>query len=57
MKTVEVSTRRQWRSWLAANHNSESEVWLIYRKKHTGKKSIAYGASVEEALCYGSGDL
>ncbi len=53
MKTVELSTRGEWRAWLAANHDEESEVWLVYHKKHTGTPSIEYGASVEEALCYG----
>jgi len=53
MKTVEVKNRTDWRSWLAANHDKETEVWLIYYKKKTGKTSVEYGASVEEALCYG----
>ena len=53
MKTVIVKNRAEWRAWLAANHDKETEVWLIYYKKKTGKTSVEYGASVEEALCYG----
>ena len=53
MKTVEVKNRAEWRAWLAAHHNKETEVWLVYNKKKTGKSSVEYGASVEEALCYG----
>ena len=53
VKTVELTTRADWRAWLAANHDRESEVWLVYHKKHTGRESVEYGASVEEALCYG----
>lgn len=53
MKTLEFKTRDDWRSWLAENLNRESEVWLIYYKKATGIPSIPYGASVEEALCFG----
>jgi uncharacterized protein YdeI (YjbR/CyaY-like superfamily) len=53
MKTVEVKNRAEWRAWLAANHDKEAEVWLVYYKKKTGKTSVEYGASVEEALCYG----
>ena len=53
MKTVVVKNRAEWRAWLAANHDKETEVWLIYFKKKTGKTSVEYGASVEEALCYG----
>ena len=53
MKTVEASTREQWRRWLATHHASESEVWLIFHKKHTGKRSVAYKDALDEALCYG----
>ena len=53
MKTVEVKDRAAWRAWLAANHDQEDEVWLVYCKEHTGRKSPEYGATVEEALCYG----
>jgi uncharacterized protein YdeI (YjbR/CyaY-like superfamily) len=53
MKTVKVKNRAEWRAWLAANHDKETEVWLVYYKKKTGKTSVEYGASIEEALCYG----
>ena len=53
MKTVEVTTRAEWRAWLAANHAREPGVWLVYHRKHTGRESVEYGASVEEALCFG----
>ena len=45
--------RNQWRKWLSENHQNEKEIWLVYYKKSTGRASIEYGASVEEALCYG----
>jgi uncharacterized protein YdeI (YjbR/CyaY-like superfamily) len=53
MKTIEVQTASQWRAWLAKHHDSESEVWLVFRKRHTGQKSIAYEDAVDEALCFG----
>ena len=53
MKMLELTTREDWREWLAENHDRESEVWLIYYKQATGRPSIPYGASVEEALCFG----
>ncbi|HRW06482.1 MAG TPA: YdeI/OmpD-associated family protein [Caldilineaceae bacterium] len=53
MKTVNAQTRAEWRAWLAANHGKATEVWLVYHRKETGKLSVTYGASVEEALCYG----
>lgn len=52
-KTLYVTNRKQWRSWLAKNHNKEKEIWLIYYRKSSGKKRIPYNDSVEEALCYG----
>lgn len=48
-----VSNRNDWRAWLKENHDAKKEVWLIYYKKHTGKPSISYDDSVEEALCFG----
>jgi len=52
-KTLYVTDRKKWRSWLAKNHNKEKEIWLIYYRKSSGKKRIPYNDAVEEALCYG----
>ena len=52
-KTFYATNRKQWRSWLAKNHRSEPEIWLIYYKKNSGKLRIPYNDAVEEALCYG----
>jgi uncharacterized protein YdeI (YjbR/CyaY-like superfamily) len=52
-KTLYVTTRDEWRAWLTSHHVSETEVWLIYYKKHTGQPRIAYDVAVEEALCFG----
>lgn len=53
MKTFDARTRQRWRQWLAKHHASESEIWLIFHKKHTGKPCIAYTDALDEALCYG----
>jgi uncharacterized protein YdeI (YjbR/CyaY-like superfamily) len=53
MRTIFVKDRTEWRAWLTTNHDKENEVWLVYHKKGTGKESIPYNASVEEALCFG----
>lgn len=53
MKTIEVKGRAEWRAWLAANHDQEDEIWLIYYKKTMEKPSIAYSDSLDEALCFG----
>ena len=53
MKTLYITNRGDWRKWLEKNHNKEKEIWLVYYKSHTGKPTIAYDDSVEEALCFG----
>ena len=41
------------RAWLEANHGTESELWVGYYRKGTGKRSLTYAEAVEEALCFG----
>jgi uncharacterized protein YdeI (YjbR/CyaY-like superfamily) len=45
--------RTEWRSWLEKNHDKKPEIWLVFYKIKTRKKSIKYEDAVEEALCYG----
>src|SRR5687768_2659801 len=52
-KTLCVANRDDWRAWLADHHETETAVWLIYYKKHTGRPRIPYDDAVEEALCFG----
>jgi len=52
-KTLYVTSRRDWRDWLAKNHQRKPEIWLIYYKKNSGRPRIDYNHAVEEALCYG----
>lgn len=51
--TLLVTSRHEWREWLAQHHHDYKEIWLIYFKKSSGKKGITYEESVEEALCFG----
>ena len=53
LKTFDARNCEQWREWLAKHHDSESEVWLVFYKRHTGRPSIAYDDAVNEALCFG----
>jgi uncharacterized protein YdeI (YjbR/CyaY-like superfamily) len=41
------------RAWLAGNHASAKELLVGFRKKGTGKPSIDWPQSVDEALCFG----
>lgn len=52
-KTLYVTTRDEWRAWLATHHARETETWLVFYKKHSGRPRIAYDDAVEEAICFG----
>jgi uncharacterized protein YdeI (YjbR/CyaY-like superfamily) len=53
MNTVHPKNRNEWRKWLAQTHSKEMEVGLFYSKKGSGKESVSYMESVEEAICFG----
>src|SRR6266700_3405159 len=53
MKKFSPKTMDQWRQWLADHNDSESEVWLVFHKVHTGVASIDYKDALDEALCFG----
>jgi uncharacterized protein YdeI (YjbR/CyaY-like superfamily) len=50
---LEFASAKEWRAWLSAHHADSSGVWLRFFKKDSGKKSFAYAAALDEALCYG----
>jgi uncharacterized protein YdeI (YjbR/CyaY-like superfamily) len=52
-QTFYAPDRAAWREWLAEHGAIESEVWLVYYKAGSGKTSISYQESLEEALCFG----
>jgi uncharacterized protein YdeI (YjbR/CyaY-like superfamily) len=53
MKTLLVRTVDEWRDWLDEHHASETEVWLVFHKQHTGVASIDRKDALDEALCVG----
>jgi uncharacterized protein YdeI (YjbR/CyaY-like superfamily) len=50
---LDVSKRSEWRAWLRRHYQTSKEVWLVFRKKHTGLPRVAYNDAVEEALAFG----
>lgn len=46
-------TPEAFRDWLERHHDVESELWVGFFKKGTGKPSLTWPESVDEALCYG----
>jgi len=53
MNEIYAGDVAQWEAWLEANHETESEVWLVYWKKGSGKQSVAWADAVESALKFG----
>jgi uncharacterized protein YdeI (YjbR/CyaY-like superfamily) len=43
----------EWRAWLEEHHESEAEVLVGYWKRGTGRPSLTWAQSVDEALCFG----
>lgn len=41
------------REWLEQRHGSETELWVGYWKKATGRPTITWEESVDVALCFG----
>lgn len=48
-----LKTTAEWRDWLRKNQATSNGIWLIFLKKESGKPSLDYEASIEEALCFG----
>lgn len=46
-------TAADFRAWLAANHTTAADLWVGYYKKGTGRPSITWPESVDQALCFG----
>ncbi|MBA3459396.1 MAG: YdeI/OmpD-associated family protein [Deltaproteobacteria bacterium] len=47
------ATPSAFRAWLETNHESKSELLVGFYKTSTGKPSITWPESVDEALCFG----
>lgn len=46
-------TQKHLRRWFEKNNNKEKELWLGYHKVSTGKPSVNWSQSVDEAICFG----
>ena len=47
------ATPAKWRAWLARHHATAPELVVGFYKKGSGRPSITWPESVDEALCYG----
>jgi uncharacterized protein YdeI (YjbR/CyaY-like superfamily) len=53
MEPTFFATPDDFRAWLHAHHQTESELLVGFYKKGSGKPSITWPQSVDEALCVG----
>src|SRR3954451_10588727 len=47
------ATPAEFRAWLAEHHETETELLVGFHKKGSGRPSITWPESVDEALCFG----
>lgn len=47
------ATPADFRAWLRAHHKEARELWVGFHKKASGRPSITWPESVDEALCVG----
>jgi len=53
MKPKFFPTADHFRAWLEANHESETELVVGFLKIKTGRPSMTWSESVDQALCFG----
>jgi uncharacterized protein YdeI (YjbR/CyaY-like superfamily) len=51
--TTFFGSAAEWRTWLEQHHASADELVVGFWKKGTGKPSMTWSESVDEALCFG----
>jgi len=52
-QVIYTKTKADWRKWLAENHFSEQNVWLVFYNKKSELPSITWSDAVDVALCFG----
>lgn len=53
MKPTFFSTPAKFREWLQKNHKTKTELLVGFYKVDSGKASITWSQSVDQALCFG----
>lgn len=47
------STPQEFGNWLALNHEKQTEQWVGFYKVKSGRPTMTWSESVDQALCYG----
>lgn len=53
LDVISFSSAREWRKWIAKNHDKSKGIWLRFFKKDSGEKTVTYAEALDDALCYG----
>lgn len=53
MDTIYFQNQNEFREWLEKKHDKASEIIVGYYKAGTGKPSMTWSQSVDQALCFG----
>lgn len=53
MDPLFFKNKNELRKWFDKNHNLLTEQWIGYYKVNSGKESVTWSESVDEALCFG----
>jgi len=53
MKPIYFKSPREFYEWLEENHETADEVYVGFRKQHTGKRAMSWSEAVDQALCFG----
>jgi uncharacterized protein YdeI (YjbR/CyaY-like superfamily) len=53
MEPTTFERPEDFRAWLEQHHGSERELWVGYHRKGSGRASMTWPESVDEALCFG----
>ena len=53
MIPIFFTSQDEFRTWLVENHLSESELFVGFYKVNSGKPSMTWSESVDQALCFG----
>jgi len=53
METHYFKTPAEFRAWLVKNHDTATEVGVVFHRKGSDKPSMTWSDAVDEALCFG----
>jgi uncharacterized protein YdeI (YjbR/CyaY-like superfamily) len=53
MAPIFFETQQEFRTWLEQNHQTETELIVGFYKVNSGKPSMTWSESVDQALCFG----